>query len=288
MENGALVLEGGSLRGLFTAGVLDVLMDAQLWFSYVNGVSAGCLCGYNYIARQPCRTRDVNETFCADRRFLGFNNMLHNGGVFNFNFLFGEISDTLIPLDRVTFSESQQIFEAVATDCLTGLPTYFRKGTLPPEEFDLACRASSSMPALSDIVYVEGVPYLDGGCACPVAYRRAMELGYDKVVVVLTRPLGFRKKPELGRNMDRVLRRLYDGRYPAFYHAFSNSQRLYNEQYRELEHLEQEGKIFVLRPAGPVLVGRLERRAEKLETLYQQGRQVCTEQLDGLMDYLYG
>ena len=109
MEHGALVLEGGSLRALFTAGVLDVLMESRLWLEYVNGVSAGSLRAYNYIARQPDRTRTINETFCADGRYLGFHNLVHNGGVFNFRFLFGEVADVLCPVDRETFRNSRQI-----------------------------------------------------------------------------------------------------------------------------------------------------------------------------------
>lgn len=287
MQKGALVLEGGSLRGLFTAGVLDVLMDGQIWFEYVNGVSAGSLCGYNYIARQPGRTRDIDVTFCADRRFLGFNNLLRNGGVFNFNFLFGEVANVLNPLDKATFAASPQIFEAVATDCLTGQPEYFRKGTMPPADFELACRASSSMPALSEIVYIDGVPYLDGGCTCPIAYHRAMALGYEKRVVVLTRPAGYRKKPQISRGLEKTARRLYARRYPAFFAALREVNRRYNAQYTELERLEREGEVFLLRPAEPVLVGRLERHADKLEALYQQGRNVCMERLEDLMRYLH-
>lgn len=287
MQKGALVLEGGSLRGLFTAGVLDVLMDGQIWFEYVNGVSAGSLCGYNYIARQPGRTRDIDETFCADRRFLGVNNLLHNGGVFNFNFLFGEVANVLNPVDKDAFAASPQIFEAVATDCLTGQPNYFRKGTMSPADFDLACRASSSMPALSEIVYINGVPYLDGGCACPIAYHRAMALGYEKRVVVLTRPAGYRKKPQISRGLEETARRLYAPRYPAFFAALREINRRYNAQYTELERLEREGKVFLLRPGEPVLVGRLERHADKLEALYQQGRNVCMERLEDLMRYLH-
>ena len=141
MQQGALILEGGSLRGLFTAGILDVLMEGQVWFEYVNGVSAGSLCGYNYVARQPGRSREINETFCDDTRYLGFRNLMRNGGVFNFNFLFGEIADVLYPADRATLTASPQRFEAVATDCLTGKPTYFSKEQLSPQEFDLACGA---------------------------------------------------------------------------------------------------------------------------------------------------
>lgn len=286
MEKGALVLEGGSLRGMFTAGVLDVLMENGIWIEYVNGVSAGSMCGYNYISRQPGRTRQIDETFCSDRKFMGLRNLLRSGDVFNFDYLFGEISGTLCPADRETFSASPQIFEAVATDCLTGREQYFRKGEMPLETFELACRASSSMPTLSRTVEIDGVPYLDGGCACPIAYHRAMELGYEKVAAVLTRPAGYRKKPQVGRGTTAAERRLYARKYPRLFEALQEANRRYNAMYTELERMEREGRIFLLRPEGPVLVSRLERSTDKLEVLYQQGRSVCTRRLEELKRYL--
>lgn len=287
MQKGALVLEGGSLRGMFTAGVLDILMDGQVWFEYVNGVSAGSLCGYNYIARQPGRSREINETFCNDKRYLGFDNLLHNGGVFNFDFLFGEIADVLFPSDHAAFDRSPQQFEAVATDCLTGTPAYFCKQEMTRTDFDLACRASSSMPGLSDIVWLNGVPYLDGGCSCGVAYERALHLGYDKVVVILTRPEGFRKKPEQRSALLRAFCHKYS-RYPALCTALRLANRRYNALYANLEQLERQGRVFVIRPDQPVIVGRLERNVQKLEALYQDGRQVMLDQIDQMMSYLHG
>jgi predicted patatin/cPLA2 family phospholipase len=174
----------------------------------------------------------------------------------------------------------------VATDCLTGRPAYFSKADLAPAEFLEACRASSSMPGLSDIVWLRGVPYLDGGCSCPVAFQRALELGYDKVVVVLTRPGGFRKKPANKPAVNQAFDRLY-GRYPAFCAALRNMPRNYNRLYAELEELERQGRIFVIRPDRPVIVRRLERDPDRLEELYQDGRRVMLERLDGMMEYLH-
>jgi len=285
MQQGALVLEGGSLRAMFTAGVLDVLTEGQVAFSYVNGVSAGSLCGVNYVSGQAGRSRDINETFCDDKRFLGLRNLFRNGGVFNFDFLFGEICNVLNPLDRETLFSSPQKFEAVATDCLTGRPAYFEKSDLAPDEFMTACRASSSMPGLSEIVRLRDVPYLDGGCSCAIAYQRALDLEYEKIVVVLTRPYGYRKKPYNSTAMDRAFNRVY-GRYPAFLNALHNMPRNYNRMYAELEELERQGRIFVIRPDRPVIVGRLEKDVQKLEDLYQDGRRVMLEQLDGMMTYL--
>ena len=285
MQRGALVLEGGSLRCLFTCGILDTLMEQDIWFEYVNGVSAGSLSGYNYISRQPRRTRDINEKYCAAPRYLGFRNMVHNGGVFNFGFLFGEICDTLNPLDRKTFVESQQKFEVVATDCLTGKAAFFNKDRMPLPEFETACRASSSMPGLADIVEVQGVPYLDGGCACPVAFQRALDLGYDKVVVVLTRPRGFRKPPQPKTGSASLWRGLY-GRYPAFCHTLEEMHRNYNSFYAQIEELERQGRVFVLCPEGPVLVGRLERDSSRLEALYQSGKYVMQARMEAMRQYL--
>ena len=285
MQNGALVLEGGSFRAMFTAGVLDVLTEGRVCFEYVNGVSAGALAGCNYVSQQAGRTRDINETFCADERFLGFRNLFH-GGVFNFDFLFGEVCDVLNPLDRKTLNASAQRFEVVATDLLTGAPACFLKQALTPEAFLTACRASASMPGLADIVRLRDVPYLDGGCSCPIAYRRAIDLGYEKIVVVLTRPAGFRKKPENSPAMNRAFDRLYR-RYPAFCGALHEMPRRYNRMCEELERLEREGRIFVLRPSGPVVVGRLERNPERLESLYQDGRKVMLENLYAMMEYLH-
>lgn len=286
MQKGALVLEGGSLRAMFTSGVLDILTEGDVLFEYVNGVSAGALSGYDYISLQAGRSRDINETFCDDRRFLGLQNLFRSGGVFNFDFLFGDVCDALNPLDHDTFNASRQKFEVVATDCLTGLPAYFEKSDYSQEEFLTACRASSSMPGLSDIVRLRGVPYLDGGCACNVAYRRAMDLGFDRIVAVLTRPRGYRSKPENAPSMNRVFHRLYQ-RYPAFLDTLREMNRTHNRAYEEIERLEREGKIFVLRPSRPVTVKRLERDAAKLEELYQDGRRVMLEQLDAMMLYLH-
>lgn len=148
MQKGALVLEGGSLRAMFTSGILDILTEGDVLFEYVNGVSAGALSGYDYISLQAGRSRDINETFCDDKRFLGLQNLFRSGGVFNFDFLFGKVCDALNPLDRATFNASAQKFEVVATDCLTGLPAYFEKSDYsrrnfsPPAGPPPVCRAS--------------------------------------------------------------------------------------------------------------------------------------------------
>lgn len=286
MLHAALVLEGGSFRTLFTGGVLDIFLEAQLSFAYVNGVSAGSLCGLNYVAKQPGRTREINETFCADPRYLGFGNLLRTGGVFNFHFMFGEICDALYPMDRRTLFSSPQRLEAVATDLLTGKPLYVEKSSGTPQDFLTACCASSSMPGLAKTVSVGGIPCLDGGCSCAVAYHRAAQLGYDKIVVVLTRPKGYRNRVENSSAMNRLLDRKYR-RYPAFCRALHEMPRRHNHMYEELEQWEREGRVFLLCPEKPVQVSRLERDAARLEELYQQGRAVAMKRLDDMMHYLH-
>ena len=145
LTDAALILQGGSFRCMFSAGALDVLMEHGLWFSYVNGVSAGALAGCNYLSRQNGRTRKVNETFCTDPDFLSLRNRFRAGGVFNFPFLFRDVGER-IPMDWEALMTSPQRFEAVATDCLTGLPAYFSKDEIPQEDFELACMASYRTP----------------------------------------------------------------------------------------------------------------------------------------------
>lgn len=231
LENAALILQGGSFRCMFTAGALDVLMEHGLWFSYVNGVSAGALTGCNYVSRQPGRTRKVNETFCTDPEFLSLRNRFRAGGVFNLPFLFRDVGER-IPMDWETLLASPQRFEAVATDCLTGLPAYFSKDEISREDFALACMASASMPGFSDMIRIRGVPYLDGGCACPIAYQRGLDLGYGKLVVVLTRPAGYRTPPAK-RSESRLWRRIYN-RYPAFCRRLEAEEKTFNRQFEEL------------------------------------------------------
>ena len=188
MTEGALVLEGGSLRGVFSAGVLDVFMEQGIEMSYVNGVSAGSMCGMSYISKQIGRTIRVDLDYVNDKRFMSFRSMVKNRSIFNFDFLFGELSETLIPFDFETFEASKQRFEVVATRCKTGKPEYFEKGKC--EDFIEAVKASSSLPILSRMIDVGGKKYLDGGCSMPIAYQRAIDEGYEKIIVILTRNQG--------------------------------------------------------------------------------------------------
>ncbi len=282
MTEGALVLEGGSLRCLFTSGVLDVLVEQGIELSYVNGVSAGSMCGMNYISKQVGRTLKINTQFVHDKRYLSFRNMLKNRAIFNFDFLFGELSTELVPFDYETFYKSAQRYVAVATRCKTGKPEYFEKGVC--KDLIAAIQASSSMPVLSRMILVDGKNYLDGGVSMPIAYQKALDEGYEKVVLVLTREHGYRKK-EPGRWMRRGYDR-YFGPLPELRAALEEIPERYNRMQEEIDRLEEAGRIFVIRPKHKVTVSRVEQDVKKLEALYSEGRELMKETLPHLRQYL--
>lgn len=282
MTEGALVLEGGSLRSVFTAGVLDVMLEKELEFSYVNGVSAGTMAGMNYLSRQKGRMLEINQEYLHDKRYMGFESLIKNRLVFNFDFVFGELSHELLPFDYDRFFKSPQRFEVVATRCKTGKPEFFEKDSCP--EILQAIQASGSMPVLSRMVTVNHKKYLDGGISLPIAYRRAMDLGYDKVVLILTRHEGYRKKP-----LSHLKRRAYEHYFrplPRLLQALYEVPERYNRMQEEIKDLETKGRLFVLRPEKPVEVSRLEQNYKKLEALYLEGRQVGEKKMEALMEYL--
>ena len=282
MEKWALAMEGGSLRCMFSAGAVDVMMERQLWANGVFGVSAGALTGVNYVSRQVGRTAQVNLDFVNDKRYLGLGNLIFKKSIFNFDFLFGEISDSLLPLDRKEFARSEMEFTAVTTDCRTGQPAYWEKQRCG--DIYGAIRASASMPLLSPTVEVEGIPCVDGGVSVSIPYRKPLEVGYGKVVVITTREHGYRK-PQTPRALANLYAKYYKP-YPQLVRALLETPRRYARELDELDRLETQGKVFVLRPPEPVTVSRTEKDVKKLRALYAQGRQVCQERWEELEHYL--
>lgn len=276
------MLEGGSLRGLFTAAVLDVFLEQDLIFSYLNGVSAGTMNAMNYMSRQPGRSLKIDLEYLHDKRFMSMENLLRNRQIFSFDFLFGELSQSLVPFDYETFEASPQIFEAVATRCKTGKPEYFRKGEC--SDIITAVQASSSMPVLSRMITLDGKKYLDGGLSMSIAYQRAIDLGYDKVVLILTRQKGYRKKPI--SSLTRKVYQRYFEPLPNLLEAILSVPERYNRMQEEIDQLEEQGRIFVIRPENPVKVSRLERDKSKLVDLYRQGSAVANSKITALNNYL--
>ena len=282
LTEGALVLEGGSLRSVFTAGVLDTLLEHEIRLSYVNGVSAGTMAGMNYISGQKGRMLRINKEYLHDRRYMGLRSLVKSRLIFNFDFVFGELSNELIPFDYDAFYGSPQKFEVVATRCRTGRPEFFDKSSCT--EMMQAVRASSSIPMLSRMVKVNHKNYLDGGVSLPIAYERAFELGYGKVVVVLTRHRGYRKKP-VGSMTERAYER-YFAPLPHLREALYEVPGRYNRMQEEIDRLEEEGRIFVIRPEYPVDVSRFEQDVRKLEKLYREGVRIMEGRLEALETYL--
>lgn len=281
-EKTALILEGGSLRCLFTAGVLDVFLDEGLIFPTVAGVSAGSLCAVNYVSGQRGRTARVNLRFVNDKRYLGLGNLLKNRSIFNFDFLFGEVSQVLEPLDYEALEASPQRTVAFSTDVRTGKSVAHEKGV--SEDFLMGCRASCSMPLLSPIVHVDGHLSMDGAVAQSIPLPWALREGYEKIVLVLTRQDGYRKKP-VSRGMAAAYERVYR-KYPEFVELCKTIPERYNALQSTIARLKRSGRIFVIRPQQPVQVSRTERDTEKLRELYRQGVAEARRQMAALQAYL--
>ena len=278
----ALVLEGGSLRCMFSAGITDVLLEQGTRFDGVFGTSSGSLTGISVVAGQIGRTKRVNLDFAMEKEYLGYYSLLKNRSVFNFNYMFNEISDIYLPLDRKKFEDSSCDFTATATSCRTGQTVYYNKHSCP--NIYTAVTAGSSMPLLSPVVDVAGEPCLDGGISDAIPFQKALDEGYDKVVVVATRQHGF-LKPNTPSFLAEMYVRRY-GRYPEFVKTLLETPRMYSRQMGEIDRLVRQKRIFVLRPEFPVEVSRMERDTSKLIALYEEGRRIAGENLEKLRDYL--
>lgn len=267
MKKRAIVLEGGSLRCMFSAGAMDIFMKEGFTADGLFGVSAGALTGVNIVSGQPGRTAKVNLDYVNDKRYLGLRNLLLHRSIFNFDFLFGEVCDTLVPLNREAFHSSPMEYTAVATSCLTGAPMYYEKSRC--EDIYPAIRASASLPLLAPMVLVEGTPCLDGGVSVSIPYQKAIDEGYEKILVVTTREHGYQKQP-----VPHTAAKLYAHhyrKYPELVRSILNTPRRYNKELIELDRLETEKRVFVIRPPKPVTVSRTEKDLEKLQALYDEG-----------------
>ena len=262
----ALVVEGGALRGIHTAGVMDVLMRHNLYFPYVIGVSAGALNAFNYIAHQSGRSAKILLEYIRDSRYLDLKAIPNQKqSAFGFDFMFYGLQEYL-PFDMDTFRDGGQEFVVVATDVETGEPVYFRKSTCG--DIFKAGAASASLPLISPAVEVDGFRCIDGGVADPIPFRKAME-ECGKVVVLLTRHKGFRKRTMPFAERE-TAKRLYKGS-PQMLEAALRANDRYNDTLDELEQLEDEGKILVIRPSKEIDISLLERNTENLGALYSEG-----------------
>lgn len=264
-KKSALILEGGGMRGVFTAGVLDNFMDRGIQFPYVIGVSAGACCALSYIAHQRGRAKYGNIDLLEQYNYIGFWNLISKGNIMDFDLLFHTFPEKIYPYDYEALARNSARFEIVTTSCLTGKPCYYDERQSPRRIIDIV-KASSSMPFVSPIVEVDGQPMLDGGIADSIPLMRAMQQGYENCMVVLTRNRGYRKPYKPSRVPFFCYRK-----YPAMRKAIMERNAMYNQQIEQVERLEEEGKLTVLRPVNPIVVDRIERDCNKLLALYNEG-----------------
>ena len=260
-----LVLEGGGMRGVFTSGVLDAFMKHQLYCNDVVAVSAGACNGMSYISRQPRRARIANIDYIAKYDYVGIKNLVTQGCILDQELLYDRFQNELIPFDYDEFFKHSSNFEMVTTNCNTGLAEYLTETSDRQRACDVA-RASSSLPFLSKIVWIDGVPMLDGGIVDSIPVVRAMEMGHATNVVVSTRNYGYRES-----GPDRKIPNFIYKNYPRLRVALSRRIEAYNRQLQLIEDLEREGKIICIRPQKPMEVRRIDNDLEKLEALYEEG-----------------
>jgi len=282
MTKAALVLEGGSLRSLYTSGVLDVFMENNIHFECVIGVSAGALNAANYIANHIGRSAKINILHSGDPNYFGVRQFLLHGSIFNFNYLFFEPIKRLYPYNEAALETSKPSFLVGITNCKNGQVEYHSKNNY--KELVQLLRASSSIPLLCKPVDLNGSLYLDGSIADPIPLHKAFSEGYSKVVVVLTRHTGYiSKKHSLIYD---IFANIYSKKYPEFIKTIRNRPNHYNSITKEINELENEGKIFVIRPQKEIKVRKTEKDARKLIDLYFQGRDDTRERLTKMQNYL--
>ena len=283
IKKATLVLEGGATRGIFTSGALDYLMERDLYFSDVIGVSAGSCNAVDYVSRQPGRTRDcMIPTDKEGKYYYGIRDFVKEKSLMNMDLIFDKYPKELLPFDFETYFNSEINCQIVTTNCLTGKAEYMTEDSDNDRLMKL-CRASSSMPLLTPIVNIDYVPYLDGGLADSVPIRRAQQMENEKIVVILTKNQGYRKSV-LSPTMQRVYKRAYKS-YPNLIRTIFRRSFEYNKTMNYLDQLEKRGEIFILRPQVKP-VSRLERNKETLHAFYEHGYKYTERKFDDLMEYL--
>ena len=268
-NNTGLVLEGGGLRGVFTCGVLDCFMDNGIRFPFAVGVSAGACNGLSYMSGQRGRAKSSNIDLMDKHHYIGFKYLLTQRNIMDFKLLFEDFPERIIPYDYDAYFSNPARFVMVTTNCLTGKAEYFEEKSSSKRVMDIV-RASSSLPFVSPITYVDGVPMLDGGIADSIPVRYALSQGYERLVVILTRNKGYRKQ-----NSEMRAAKVFYRKYPNLQKALSQRNAVYNQTMDLIERLEDEGRITVIRPIRPVEVGRMEKDTAKLTMLYQEGYDIA-------------
>ncbi|RJX40180.1 patatin family protein [Paenibacillus pinisoli] len=281
MSANGLILEGGGMRGIYTAGVLEYFSEHGIYFPYTIGVSAGACMGASYLSRQLGRNRIVNVNWVSDPRYISWRNLWRNGQLFGMDFIFDEIPNKLVPFDYEAFQNSPEEYVIGTTDCITGEAVYYRKSD-PGYDLLKLLRASSSLPFIAPIVEFGGRKLLDGGIADPIPLREAEKEGYKRNVLILTRNSDYRKSRS---RFPWLLKRAY-AKYPKLVETMLHRYEVYNETLAYIESQEKSGNVFVIRPQEPLVVGRMERDPRKLDALYMQGYRDAGKLMPSLQEWM--
>ncbi len=269
------------MRGMFTCGVIDVLMEHGITFDAAAGISAGAVFGCNFKSRQIGRPIRYNKKYCRDPRYCSLWSLILTGDLYGADFCYRELPDELDVFDRQAFRENPMGFYVGATDTESGECVF--RDCVDGDDADMTWfRASASMPLVSRPVAFEGRLLLDGGISDAVPYRYMEELGYDRNVIVLTQPKGYRKQPASGMPLIRMALR----RYPRLVEAMAHRHVMYNRQMEEIDEREQTGVSLVIRPPEALGIGHTEKKPEELERVYRIGRAEAERRLEELMEFL--
>lgn len=274
-EKRGLVLEGGAMRGLWTAGVIDVMMEHDIWPDGLIGVSAGAAFGCNYKSRQVGRAIRYNTKYARDSRYSGVKSWLTSGNYYNAEFGYHTMPKELDVFDDDAFNKNPMAFYVVCTDVLTGNPVYQLLSEATEETYDWI-RASASMPLASKVVELQGRKLLDGGVADSIPLEYFESIGYHRNVVILTQPAGYQKE----HNKLMALMRLSLRHYPKMIEAMDKRHLMYNRQLQYVAQAEQEGRCLVIRPEGKIPIGHISHDASQMRLVYEQGRRVGEKYLD--------
>ena len=274
-----LVLEGGAMRGMYTAGVLDTFLDKDFWVDGIISVSAGALFGVNYPSRQKERAIRYNKKFISDKRYISFKSLVRTGNIVNKDFAFYEVPFKYDVFDNKTFKESDIDFYVAVTNLQTAQAEYVK--LIDPLGQMEVLRATSAMPYVSRPVEIDGIPYLDGAIVASIPVEQMQMLGYDKIIVILTRTLDYRKSKPMA-----WIAKWFYRRYPDFADAVNQRYAMYNQQVENVIKLAEKGDIFVIRPSVDLKIKRIEKDPNKLQAMYELGMKDMQLQWKNLLDYL--
>lgn len=276
-----LVLEGGGMRGVFTAGVLDFFLDKNISFDTCIGVSAGSCHACSFLSKQRRRGFETNVDYLEDENYCGFKSLIKTGDFFNAEMCYKRIPEELNPYDYEAFNSNPTEFYAVVTNCITGEAEY--KKITDMHSGIHYVRASSSLPLLSRTVWIRKIPYLDGGVADSIPIRKSQELGNEKTVVVLTRDRKYRKGPNQAMPAAKLR---YGKEFPKLVERMQDRHLRYNETLEYLYEEEKRGKVLIIAPEKPVELGRIEKDKEKLEQLYKEGYDTAEREYVRIKEFL--